>query len=68
MSNWTSITNDLVKAGKSSSLLASVQSLAAARSDADPLPEMIADVTATLRACVSSGNRLDQDPSRSRTA
>ena len=51
---------DLVKAGKTSSLLASVQSVATARGDADPVPEMIADVTATLRACVSSGNRLDQ--------
>ena len=64
MSNWTSITSGLVTAGKSSSLLASVQSLAAARGDADPTPEMIAEVTATVRACVSSGNRLDQDTTK----
>ena len=64
MSNWTAITSDLVKAGKGSALLASVQSVAAARGDGDPVPEMIADVTATVRACVSSGNTLDEDSTK----
>ncbi len=62
--NWTTVTEDLVKTGKNSAIFASVQSLAAARGEADPVPEMVADVTATLRACVSSGNRLDQDATK----
>ena len=64
MSNWTAITDTIVKTGKTTTFLTSVQSLAASRSEADPLPEMIADVTATIRGAASNGNRLDVDATK----
>ncbi len=64
MSNWTNITAAIVKTGKSSIVFGAVQSDAAARSEADPTPEMIADVVARIRAAVSVGNSLDVDPTK----
>lgn len=64
MSNWVSLNTTHVKTGKLSVLLARVQGAAATRGEADPLPSLIADVVATLRAAVSVGNQLDQDTSK----
>ena len=64
MSNWTAITETLLATGKNSSIMTSVQSLAAAQSLSDPVPEMIADVTATIRAAISTGNILDLDATK----
>jgi hypothetical protein len=64
MSNWTSITTASVKTAKISSYIATAQSAAAARGEADPLPEIIADVVAQIRASISVGNRLDADPTK----
>lgn len=64
MANWTAITEEAVRTGKISIFLDTVQSLATAATEADPLSEMIADVVARIRASVSTGNRLDQDTSK----
>lgn len=62
--NWTNITDAAVNATKSAVVLANVRKLAAAQGAADPLPEMIADVIATLRASISTGNTLDVDTTK----
>ena len=62
--NWTNITEAAVKTAKTSLVLAKVRSMAAHAGDADPLPEMIADVVATLRAACSTGNQLDVDTTK----
>ena len=62
--NWTTITEAAVKTAKTSLVLAKVRSMAAQAGDADPLPEMIADVVATLRAACSTGNQLDVDTTK----
>jgi len=64
MSNWTPITEESVKATKASTILAKVRAMASAQGDADPLPEMIADVVATIRASISVGNTLDVDQAK----
>lgn len=64
MSNWTAITANDIRTGKNTALLDAVQGLADSRSEADPLPEMIADVVATLRGAISTGNRLDSDTTK----
>jgi len=62
--NWTTINEAAVKTGKNSKLLANVRATATANGDADPLPEMIADVVAMLRAACSTGNQLDADTTK----
>jgi len=64
MSNWTNITETAVRTGKNTAILDAVQSLASSRGEADPLPEMIADTVATLRAACSTGNALDTDTTK----
>lgn len=61
---WTSISQTALKTGKISVVLARVQAIATARSESDPVPELIADVVATLRAAVSAGNDLDTDATK----
>jgi hypothetical protein len=62
--NWTAINETLVRTGKLNVLLNTAQAQAAAASQADPLPEWIADVTATIRSAVSTGNVLDLDTTK----
>ncbi len=64
MSNWTALTATLVKTGKRSEIYATVESVATTNGDADPVPEMIADVTATIRAALSMGSVLDIDQTK----
>jgi len=64
MSNWIAITETLVTSGKNSAIMAAVQSIATQNGQGDPVPEMIADVTATIRAAMSVGNSLDADPTK----
>ena len=61
MSNWTPITEVAVKSAKNAALLAEVRQQAVDAGCADPLPEIIADTVATLRALCSTGNQLDAD-------
>lgn len=64
MPNWTAIDLTAVKTGKNTLLLTSVQDLATSRGEADPSAEMIADVTARIRAAISTGNQLDLDATK----
>lgn len=64
MSNWTTITDAAVTATKNGTLLAKVRALAASQGQADPLPEIVADIVATIRARCSTGNQLDADTTR----
>ncbi len=64
MSNWTTITDAAVTASKNGLLLAKVRSTASTQGIGDPLPEIVADVVATIRARCSTGNQLDADPSK----
>lgn len=59
MSRWTAIDAAAVKTGKNSAVLTAVQAKATENSEADPLPEFIADTVATLRTAVFAGNQLD---------
>ena len=64
MPRWTAITETIVRTGKISALVDAVQGRADADAQADPLPQMIADVTATLRSAVSTGNALDSNTAK----
>lgn len=64
MSNWITITEDYVRMGKVTAFIDAMQSTAATRGDQDPLPEMIIDVIATIRASISTGNQLDLDTTK----
>jgi hypothetical protein len=64
MSNWIDIDSAAVKTGKTTVFLTKMQAKAAALGEADPLPAMIDDVTAQLRATVSTGNTLDADTAK----
>jgi len=64
MARWIAISEDKVKTGKNSVVLDAVRAKAAANGDADPLPDMIEDVTAMLRTAVQSGNTLDEDETK----
>jgi hypothetical protein len=62
--NWTAIDATAVKTAKNAVFLDTARSIATAHGDGDPLPEMIADVVATIRAAVSTGNALDADTTK----
>ena len=62
--NWTAITEASVKSAKNSIILTRVRALASQAGDVDPLPEIIADTVATLRAACSTGNQLDVDTTK----
>ncbi len=62
--NWTSITEAAVKSAKTSQVLANARAIAEAAGDSDPLPEIIADTVAMLRAACSTGNQLDADTTK----
>ena len=64
MPNWTSITENSVKSAKNAAVLVEVRQQAADQSCDDPLPEMISDAVATIRALCSVGNQLDADTTK----
>lgn len=64
MSNWIAINEAAVRTGKITVFVDAMQARATADGEADPLPEYIADVSATLRAAISVGNDLDFDPTK----
>jgi hypothetical protein len=64
MSNWIALAESDVDAGKVNTYLVQMRAQATAAGLSDPLPELIADVTATLRATISTGNPLDVDPTK----
>jgi hypothetical protein len=61
MPRWVAIDETAVRKGKNTAVLAAVRAKAASNADADPLPDMIEDVTAMLRTAVQAGNTLDSD-------
>lgn len=64
MANWTIIDETAVRTGKLAVFIDAMQARAAAATQPDPLPEMISDVVATIRAALSTGNTLDQDTTK----
>jgi len=62
MSNWTTITEDNLKASGHSAIVEAAQT--AGIGGVDPVAESIADAVSRVRAACSTGNQLDADPTR----
>jgi len=61
MANWTSITEDNLKASQYGSYIDAAEAQAGA---IDPVAECIADAVSKVRAACSQGNSLDADPTK----
>lgn len=64
MSNWKTITEAIVRADKNSAILDAAKNLAAARSETNPLPQMIAVAVARIRSAAGAANGLDLDTAK----
>lgn len=64
MSNWTSITEAIIRTAKNTALLDAMQGLADSRGESDPLPAIIRKAVARIRSSVSAGNVLDSDTTK----